>query len=329
MMRVLITTVPFGEFDRTPIDLLSAGPDVEFLINPLGKKLTEDELAGLIPDVDIVIAGTEAITRRVMEKGNRLKLISRVGIGLDSVDLHAARELGIAVSYTPDAPAPAVAELTLAHMLNLLRHLPIIDRKMHSGTWKRMTGERLALQTVGILGTGRIGGRVLRHLQGFAPARILVNDIKPDHEMYERMGAELVDKQTIYAAADIISVHIPLTPLTRHMIAREQMEAMKPGVLLINTARGGIIHEDDLYAQLASGHVGGAAVDVFELEPYSGTLSQLDNCLLSSHMGSMTKDCRVAMEIGATEEALRFIRGEELTNVVPEYEYANQSPVVG
>ncbi len=328
-MRVLITTVPFGEFDRTPIDLLSAEPGVEFIINPIGKKLTEDELAGLIPDIDIVIAGTEPITRKVMEKANRLKLISRVGIGLDSVDLHAARELGITVSYTPDEPAPAVAELTVAHMLNLLRHLPLIDRKMHTGMWKRITGERLALQTVGILGTGRIGGRVLKHLQGFAPARILVNDIKPNYELYERMGAELVDKHTIYEQADIISVHIPLTPLTRHMIAREQMEAMKPGVLLINTARGGIIHEDDLHALLVSGQVGGAAVDVFEVEPYSGLLAGLDNCLLSSHMGSMTKDCRVAMEIGATEEALRCIRRMELMNVVPEYEYFNQVPDAG
>lgn len=325
-MRVLITTVPFGEFDRTPIELLTAEPGVEFSINPYNKKLTEDELAELIPDIDVVIAGTEQIPRRVMEKANKLKLISRVGIGLDSVDLHAARERGIAVSYTPDEPAPAVAELTIAHILNLLRYLPVINDKMHNGVWKRMTGKRLALQTVGVIGTGRIGSRVLKHLQGFAPARILVNDISPNRELYERMGAELVDKETIYKEADIVSVHVPLTPATRGMIAREQMQSMKPGVLLVNTARGGIIHEADLHAMLVSRHVGGAAVDVFELEPYSGKLAELENCLLSSHMGSMTQDCRVAMEIGATEEALRFVRGEVLKNMVPEYEYSNQIP---
>lgn len=321
-MKILITTVPFAEFDPTPLDLLNAvAGDVEFVINPIGRKLKEAELAELAPDFDVLIAGTEQISRRVMENAPRLKLISRVGIGLDSVDLHAARELGITVSYTPDAPAPAVAELTLAHILNLLRYLPVIDRKMRGKEWHRIMGERLALQTVGIIGTGRIGMRVLRHLQGFAPARILVNDLKPNAELYAKYNAEHVDKETLYRESDVISVHVPLTRQTRHLIGTREMAMMKPTVRLVNTARGGIIHEGDLYEALVSNRVAGAAIDVFEEEPYSGPLTQTENCFISCHMGSMTQDCRAEMEIRATEEALRFVRGEPLANVVPEYEY--------
>lgn len=321
-MKILITTVPFGEFDATPLDLLNAAAnEAQFVLNPIGRKLKEGELAELAPEYDILIAGTEPITRRVMEAAPKLKLISRVGIGLDSVDVHAARELGIAVSYTPDAPAPAVAELTMAHMLNLLRHLPIIDRKMRGGTWHRMTGERLALQTVGIVGTGRIGSRVLRHLQGFAPARILVHDLQPTTEMYARYNAEHVDKETLYREADIISLHVPLTRQTRGMISEREMAMMKPTVRLINTARGGIIHEGDLHTALVEKRIAGAAIDVFEEEPYTGPLTTVENCFISCHMGSMTQDCRAKMELGATEEALRFVRGEQLQGAVPEYEY--------
>lgn len=321
-MKILITTVPFGEFDATPLTLLQeAAGEAQFVVNPIGRKLKEHELAELAPEFDVLIAGTEPITRRVMEAAPKLKLISRVGIGLDSVDLQAARELGIAVSYTPDAPAPAVAELTLAHMLNLLRHLPIIDRKMRGGTWHRMTGERLALQTVGIVGTGRIGSRVLRHLQGFAPARILVHDIAPNAHLYAQYNAEHVDKETLYREADIISLHVPLTRQTRGMISARDIALMKPTARLLNTARGGIIHEGDLYNALVEQRIAGAAVDVFEEEPYTGALATLENCFISCHMGSMTQDCRAKMELEATAEALRFVRSEPLQGAVPAYEY--------
>lgn len=322
MKKILITTVPFGEFDATPLNLLNAAEgEVQFVVNPIGRKLKEHELAELAPDYDILIAGTEPITRRVMEAAPNLKLISRVGIGLDSVDVHAARQHGIAVSYTPDAPAPAVAELTIAHMLNLLRQLPVIDRKMRGGTWHRITGERLALQTVGIVGTGRIGSRVLRHLQGFSPARILVHDSAPNAELYGQYNAEHVDKETLYREADIISLHVPLTRSTRAMISAREIAMMKPTVRLLNTARGGIIHEGDLYNALVEHRIAGAAMDVFEEEPYTGVLATVENCLISCHMGSMTQDCRAKMEIEATQEALRFVRGEQLQSVVPEYEY--------
>lgn len=317
IQRVLITTVPFGEIDPRSVQLLKAEPQIEYVINPLGRKLKEHELAEMIRDFDVLIAGTEPITSRVMNNAPRLKLISRVGIGLDNVDLKAAKERGILVSYTPDPPAPAVAELTIAHMLNLLRRVPFVDRKIRSGIWRRVSGGRLTNMTVGIIGTGRVGSRVLRHLQGFAPKKILVNDLKPDMNLYEMYQAEYSDKETIFRNSDIITLHVPLTPRTNRLITSTEIDLMKPSALLINTSRGGIIDENDLYDALLQHRIGGAAIDVFVNEPYSGKLIEIDDVILSCHMGSMTDDCRSAMEIGATEEAVRFVRGEPLLGLVP------------
>lgn len=319
--NVFISTVPFGEIDSYPVDILKKESNCEFVINPLGRKLNEDELVEIIKDYDILIAGTEPITARVMDNAPHLKLISRVGIGLDSVDLLHAKELGINVSYTPDAPAPAVAELTIGHILSACRSMPLVDRKLRDGIWQRIMGRRLSNQVIGIIGTGRVGSRVLKHLQGFSPKQILVNDIQPDHNLYDLYHAELVSKEIIYRECDIITLHVPLTPQTSPLITARELKQMKPSVFLINTSRGGVINEKDLFDALKNGGIGAAAVDVFGTEPYGGELLTLDNCYLTCHMGSCTVDCRFEMEKLATEEAIRFIRGEELRLQVPEYEY--------
>jgi D-3-phosphoglycerate dehydrogenase len=182
-------------------------------------------------------------------------------------------------------------------------------------------GLRLAEQTIGIIGTGRVGSRVLRHIQGFAPEKILVNDIKPDSHLYDLYHAEHVSRERIYAEADIITLHVPLTPITLNLITSRELEAMKDSAFLLNTARGGIVNEKDLYEALRDKKIAGAAVDVFENEPYAGELTTLDNCYMTCHMGSCSLDCRFGMEKLAAEEALRFVKGEELQLSVPEYEY--------
>ncbi len=319
--NVFISTVPFGEIDSYPVDILEKEPNCEFVINPLGRKLTEDEMAEILKDYDILIAGTEPLTAKVMNNSPSLKLICRVGIGLDSVDLLHARELGIKVSYTPDAPAPAVAELTIGLILSTCRSIPLVDRKLRDGVWQRIMGQRLSNQVVGIIGTGRVGSKVLKHLQGFSPKQILVNDIQPDHNLYDLYHAELVSKDIIYRKSDIITLHVPLTPQTSPLIAARELEQMKPSVFLINTARGGVVGEKDLFDALKNRKIGAAAIDVFDTEPYGGELLTLDNCYLTCHMGSCTVDCRFEMEKLATEEVIRFIRGERLRLQVPEYEY--------
>jgi len=320
MSKVLITTVPFGENNCFPLDLLeNAG--IEYLINPHNKKLTENQLSELIGDFEVLIAGTEPITDKVMSQAPKLKLISRVGIGLDSVDLNAAKKRGIKISYTPDAPAPAVAELTLSMILTLLRSVHVSNLQMHHGNWERIFGRRLTDVTVGIIGVGRIGTHLLRCMSGFGKINILANDIMPNNKLNRDFNLEWVTKDQIYKESDIISLHLPLTSLTRNMICREQLLQMKKGAFVINTSRGGIINEDDLHKAMEEGHLGGAAIDVFENEPYTGKLIEIDRCLLTAHMGSMSIDCRSQMEIEATEEAVRFLAGKPLESEVPQSEY--------
>ena len=318
--KALITTVPFADKNALPIELLEdAG--IDYVINPLNKKLTEDELAEMVTDFDVIIAGTEPITAKVMDQAGKLKHISRVGIGLDSVDLLAAEERGIKVSYTPDAPAPAVAELTIGMMLTLLRSVHVSNSEMHAGRWHRFFGRRLSEATIGIIGVGRIGHKVLTHLEGFGNPRIMVNDLMPDFTLETAHKLEWVSKEEIYKQADIISLHVPLTHLTKNMVKKEHLLSMKEDAIIINTARGGIINEQDLHDVLQTGHISGAAIDVFDFEPYSGNLREVPRCLLTAHMGSMSVDCRTRMEIEATEEAVRFLSNQPLEGLVPDNEY--------
>ena len=323
MSKVLITTVPFGDKNRLPLEMLEQA-GIEYLINPLNKKLTEDQLIDLVSDFDVIIAGTEPITSRVMDHATNLKMISRVGIGLDSVDLQAAKDRGIEVSHTADAPAPAVAEFTLGLMLSLLRSVHVSNTRMHDGHWERFFGRRLAEVTIGIIGVGRIGSRVLNRTKGFGTPKILVNDVMPNLELDREFKLEWASKEKIYAEADVISLHVPLTKHTNNMIRKKHLLSMKPDAIIINSARGGIVNEQDLYEVLQSGHLSGAAIDVFEQEPYNGPLKEIQRCILTAHMGSMSIDCRVRMEIEATEEAICFLTGEPLKGVVPESEYEVQ-----
>lgn len=320
MANVLVSTVPFASHDPLPLELLgSTGATIS--INPLGRRLREQELAELIPAAEVLIAGTEPITRNVIEAAPNLRLIARVGVGLDNVDLLAARERGIRVTYTPEAPAPAVAELTIGLMISLLRHTHTANALLHDRRWHRFMGRRIGEVTVGVIGVGRIGGRVLRLLSSFGVQRCIANDIHPKIDAVEGIDIQWVDQGELFQTADIVTVHVPLTPKTKNLISSSQLEMMKPDALLINTARGGVVDEDALLRSLQDGHLGGAAIDVFLHEPYEGPLTQEPRCLLSCHMGSMSIDCRSRMEIEATHEAVRILAGETALSPVPDEEY--------
>lgn len=320
MPKALITTIPFADKDLLPLQLLEK-VGIDYLINPIGRKLKEDELAEMVTDFDVLIAGTEPITEKVMSNGKNLKLISRVGVGLDSIDLLAAERRGIHVSYTPDAPAPAVAELTVGMMLTLLRHVHVANSQMHKGLWNRYFGRRISEITIGIIGMGRIGSGVIERLACFKPSKILVNDINPKIKFSPIPWIELATKEEIYQQADLISLHVPLTAQTKNMIRYENLKSMREDAIVINTSRGSIINEVDLANALNEDHLSGAAIDVFEQEPYGGELRDIERCLLTSHMGSMSVDCRTRMEMEATEEAVRFLTGQPLEGVVPQEEY--------
>jgi len=323
-MKVLITTVPFGQIDGQPLQDLKSN-NIEYVINPLNRKLQPGELVELIEDFDVIIAGTEKINQDVFDKAKKLKFISRVGIGLDGIDLKYAKEKGVKVSYTPDAPAPAVAEMTIGLMISLIRSINRSNLNIKNGKWERYFGHRLSEMNIGIIGMGRIGSKVLRHLECFNPKNIFVNDTDSLALNNLSSGVITCSKDEIYCNSDLISLHLPLTKETHNLISSEQINKMKKSTFLINTARGGIINEDALIEALKSKRIAGAAIDTYENEPYSGDLIKFNNCINTAHMGSMTEDCRSAMEIEATKEAIRFIKGDTLLSEVPENEYQVQS----
>jgi len=321
--RVLITTVPFARLDPKPIEILEAA-GIEAVINPLDRKLRQGELPDMIKGFDGLVAGTEQISGADMDAAGNLKTIVRVGIGLDSVDLLAARQRDIALAYTPDAPSAAVGELTIGLMVDLLRGTVASDRKLRRGEWYRIMGKRISEITIGIIGVGRIGHLLIGHLAGgFPGVRILANDLAPDMDFGARHDVTWVDKETIYKESDITTLHVPLTAHTRGLIGKDELSQMKPSAYLINTARGGIVDEADLASALRDGTIAGAAIDVFENEPYTGELIEIENSVLTCHMGSMSEDCRARMEIEACEEIARFFTGQAFLNPVPEDEYEN------
>lgn len=316
MNKVLVTTAPFCEFDEAPLQLL-ARSDIEIVENPHGRRLTEEELLTLVDDVDCIIAGTELISSRVLRRAKKLKLIARVGIGLDGIDLGEALSRGVKVTYTPDAPTAAVVELALANILNLLRSVHLANSDLHMGNWKRRFGTRIENANIGILGVGRIGSRLAKTLKMMGAKKLYLCDpIRPRHPSMSKEPYKWVKLNQLLSVSDILSIHIPLTPTNKNLIDASSFSLMKQGAMLVNTARGGIVDEDALYQNLKSGHLGGAAVDVFEQEPYYGKLSTLENCILTAHMGSMSYDCRMRMELEATDEVIRFLDKRPLRNEV-------------
>lgn len=321
MPKIFISTSPFGEIDPEPIELLKA-TGWEFKVNPFERKLTPEEVGEMAADCDGLIAGTEDINV-VLEKAEKLKIVSRVGIGLDSVPLEKCRKMGITVTYTPDAVTMAVAELTVGIMITLTRHVCSADRQIRKGLWKRRQGKRIGKSVIGIIGFGRVGTNTVRLLAPFNPAEILVNDILNKNEIIEKfrnkgVNISFTDKEKIYKSADIISLHVPLTDLTKNMINKKTLSLFNRDAYILNLARGGIVNEAELLSALENGSIAGAALDCFAEEPYNGALSERDNVILTQHMGSCSYDCRAAMEIEATRDMIRFFKGEPLVNQVPE-----------
>ena len=321
-IRALASAINYGKTSPRPLEILRDA-DVDATILAPERPLTEDEIAErLSHGYDALIAGLEPLTARVMDAAPDLKLIARVGIGFNNVDLLAARQRGIMVTYTPDAPTFSVAEMTVGMMVILQRHMIDADRDLRRGVWTMFVGKRVGLSTVGLIGVGRIGKAVARSLKaGFPGCRVLGNDLEPDEAFGREVGLEWADKETIFRTCDIVSVHIPLHKANKGLIGAPQLAMMKPGVILVDTSRGSIVDETALADALRSGHVGALGKDVFAREPYKGPLTEFDNVLLTAHMGGASDDSRFLLETGAAREVANMALGKPFDNPVPEVEY--------
>ena len=305
-MKILISGSSFG-IDASAIETLKKA-GFTAVLNPCNRKPTEDELIELLgKDVVGLIAGTEKITERVLQNAKSLKVVSRYGIGLDNIDLEAAKRRGIIVCNTPDAPTQAVAELALALILNLYRRIGKVDRILRSGKWNPILGRLLLGKTLGIIGLGRIGKTLVKLVQPFE-LKIIAHEPYPDNEFVSSYEIELASLEKVLSESDIVSLHAPLTEDTYHLIGKKELALMKNDAIIVNTARGSLIDEEALKNALEKGIIAGAALDVFEEEPYYGKLKNFDNVILTPHIGTYAKETRIRMEREAVENLLNVLR---------------------
>lgn len=306
MQKILVSPSSFGECGLEPFDLLKEG-GFEIIPNPYGRKLSEDEIIEHASDITGVIAGVETYSRRVLDSLKNLKCISRVGVGVDSIDLNYAREKGINVLITPEGPTHAVAELSLGLAMNLLRRISISDRRIRAGIWKKEVGNLLVNKTVGVIGLGRIGKRTATLYEALG-CKVIGFDKFPDAAWIESNEVQGVSLEQLCRDANIITIHVPGMDDGKPLIASTQLETMRPGTIIINLSRGGVVDENDLFTYLKANPDSFAALDVFNKEPYAGPLTTLDNVVLTPHLGSYAKEAKLNMEIDAVKNLIEFFK---------------------
>lgn len=289
--------------------LMEAGFDVD-----LETSITGPELVERVKDFDaIVVRSRTKVTREVIEASGRLRAVARAGVGLDNVDLEAAKERGVEVLNSPEAPSNAVAELVLGLMLSLARRIPLGDASMKRGEWikRRLTGFELEGKTLGIVGFGRIGYNLARKAKAMGMRVVTDAIIEKLMRFVEETGAESVPMEDLLKESDFVSIHVPLRPQTRHMIGARELDTMKDGAYLINAARGGVVDEDALREALVRGKLAGAALDVFEIEPPKDTsLTGLENLIALPHIGAATVEAQAANSTIVAEKLIKLFTGD-------------------
>lgn len=306
MNKILVSPSSFGECGKKPLDLLKeSGFDV--VQNPFGRKLTESETISLAGDVIGAVAGVELYNQNVLDQLPNLKCISRVGVGIDNIDLERAKEKGIEICITPNGPTQAVAELSIAMALNLIRSISLSDRRIRNHVWKKETGNLIAGKKVGIIGLGRIG-KATAILYKALGCSVCAYDEYIDKKWIQENNVNSVSFEELLQLSDIITIHIPGLANGKALINKEQLSLLKADAILINLSRGGVIDENALYTHLSTNLSCSAALDVFEKEPYNGQLIELDNVLLTPHIGSYAKEAKLQMEVDAVENLLNFFK---------------------
>jgi D-3-phosphoglycerate dehydrogenase / 2-oxoglutarate reductase len=312
---VLVGTETFGVPNPEPRDILE-DYGIELRLNPFNRRLTPADYDECLDGVSYVIAGLEPYNTEIFRRYPQIKVLSRIGIGVDSIDLAAAETHGVTVYNTPAAPSLSVAEQTIAFIIALSRGLFQMNGDFHKGLWQPFMGREVSSLTVGLLGFGRIGGMVAERLMPFG-CRLIGHDPCWDNDKASAFSVKNVPLATVIEEADILSIHIPLGPDTHHFVNRQLMQKMKTGAYLINTARGGIVDDEALIDLLRSGRIAGAALDVFEDEPNTSLYEGVPNLIAIPHAGSNSAEARYRMEMGAVQNLIAYIEADKTGQTTP------------
>jgi D-3-phosphoglycerate dehydrogenase len=310
LMKVLVSDSLAEEGVRR----LESGAEVDVITN-----LSPEELIQKIKEYDaLVIRSGTKVTADVIKAADRLKVIGRAGVGIDNVDVEAATKKGIIVLNTPGGNTISAAEHTIAMMLAVARNIPQANAALHKGEWnrKKYTGVEFFNKTLGIVGLGRVGAEVASRMKAFG-MQILAFDPFVTEEKAKQMGLTLAPLETVLREGDFITVHTPLTNETRNLIDEDEFKIMKPGVRIVNCARGGIINEAALAKAVAEGKVAGAAVDVFTKEPPTGSpLLEQEKIITTPHLGASTAEAQVNVALAVADQILSIARGGLPTNAI-------------
>ena len=304
--KILASPSSIGQIDNIPFEILESN-NFEVIKNPYGRKLTNDETISLAEDCVGIVAGVETFDKNVIDSLPKLKCISRVGVGMDSIDLKYAKSKGVEVINTPDGPTRAVAELTLGLTLSLMRKIPKASSDMKNKVWKKQTGNLLHNKIVGIIGLGRIGKLTSRLFKSLGN-NVIAFDKYPDYEWAKENHIKITDLDSLIKTADIVCLHVPRNNDGTPLIGARELSLMKKTTSVVNVSRGGVVDENKLYDFLSEGKIRSAAIDVFVEEPYYGKLSELDNVILTPHIGSYAKEGKLKMEVDAVKNLINVLK---------------------
>ena len=303
-MKVVVSAVAFSKNKELVNILLSHFPDA--VINTEGKRFTKNELIEYYKEADAIITGLEKIDDDLLSKLPKLKIIAKYGVGLDNIDLDACKKRNIKIGWTGGVNKHSVAEMALGLILMLSRNLYVTSNQLKSGFWNKSGGYSLKSRTIGIVGLGHIGKELVRLLKPF-DCKILLNDIVDLGEYPYSNNLEVVEKDVLFQQADIISFHTPLNEQTKNLVNKETILNMKSSVILINTARGGIINEQDLKWALQNNKIGGVALDVFEIEPPEDReLMQFPNLIATPHIAGNSYEAVIEMGLAAINHIINL-----------------------
>jgi len=311
--KVLVTALSFSRYSQEPRKILEKA-GFYLIWNKEGRPLQEEELIERIKGVDALIVGVDQITEKVIAAADKLRIICKHGVGVDNINLDAATGRGIMVINAPHSNYTSVADLTFGLLIAAARKIPYADMITKKGKWNRIVGREVWGKTIGIVGTGRIGLAVAQRARGF-DMKILAYDKFPNIQAANEIGFNYVSLEKLLSLSEFVSLHLPLTKETRHLINEKTLSLMNPEAILINTARGELVDEKALYQALKEKRLTGAALDVYAEEPpLNSKLLTLSQVITTPHIGASTHEANYRMGCAVAESIIKFFAGK-----IPDY----------